>query len=95
LGSKIITPKRSSQSTDILHIDPELKRRQIKHTKQGKERRNKVEDAAALEMLGEAAQKSENLMPFIIDAVNAYATEKEIWDNFRNFFGTYLDPDSY
>jgi methylmalonyl-CoA mutase N-terminal domain/subunit len=80
---------------DILHIDPELERQQIERTSQVKESRNKGEVAAALDRLGEAAQGDENLMPLIIDAVNAYATEQEICDVFRDIFGTYRDPGVY
>jgi methylmalonyl-CoA mutase, N-terminal domain len=80
---------------DTLHIDPELERQQIERTNQVKERRNKGEVAAALDRLGEAAQGYENLMPLIIDAVNASATEQEICDVFRDIFGTYRDPGVY
>jgi methylmalonyl-CoA mutase N-terminal domain/subunit len=48
-----------------------------------------------MERLGEAAQGEENLMPLIIDAVNASATEQEICDVFREVFGEYRDPGVY
>ncbi|MFW6147169.1 MAG: acyl-CoA mutase large subunit family protein [Thermodesulfobacteriota bacterium] len=80
---------------DILHIDPELERQQIERTNQIKERRDKGKLAAAMDRLGEAAQGEENLMPLIIDAVNASATEQEICDVFRKVFGEYRDPGIY
>jgi methylmalonyl-CoA mutase N-terminal domain/subunit len=80
---------------DILHIDPELEKQQIERTNQVKERRDKGKVAESLERLGEAAQGHENLMPFIIDAVNASATEQEICDVFRGIFGIYRDPGVY
>jgi methylmalonyl-CoA mutase N-terminal domain/subunit len=80
---------------DILHIDPELEIQQRERTNQVKERRDKEKVAESLERLGEAAQRHENLMPFIIDAVNASATEQEICDVFRNIFGVYRDPGVY
>jgi len=80
---------------DILHIDPELEKRQIERTNHIKERRDKGAAAAVMNRLSEAAQGNENLMPFIIDAVNAYATEQEICDVFRDVFGVYRDPGVY
>jgi methylmalonyl-CoA mutase N-terminal domain/subunit len=80
---------------DILHIDPELEKQQIERTNQLKERRDKGAVAAALDRLGGAAQDDKNLMPFIIDAVNAPATEQEICDVFRKVFGEYRDPGVY
>jgi methylmalonyl-CoA mutase N-terminal domain/subunit len=36
-----------------------------------------------------AAEKEENLMPFILDAVKSYATTGEISNTFRQVFGEY------
>jgi len=80
---------------DILHIDPELEKQQIERTNQIKERRDKGALAAAMDRLGEAARGEDNLMPLIIDAVNASATEQEICDVFREVFGEYRDPGVY
>lgn len=80
---------------EILQIDPELEKHQIEWTNQVKENRDKKRVAETLERLGEAAQGDENLMPFIIDAVNAYATEQEICDILREIFGVYRDPGVY
>ncbi|RLB30546.1 MAG: methylmalonyl-CoA mutase, partial [Deltaproteobacteria bacterium] len=80
---------------DILHIDPELEKQQIERTNQVKDGRDQGKVAGSLERLGEAAQGDENLMPFIIDSVNAYATEQEICDVFRDVFGVYRDPGVY
>ncbi|MCL0074508.1 methylmalonyl-CoA mutase family protein, partial [Dehalococcoidia bacterium] len=39
--------------------------------------------------LRRAAQGTENLMPYILDAVRAYATLGEICDTLRDVFGEY------
>jgi len=39
-----------------------------------------------------AADPNANTMPFLIDAVKAYATVGEISDAFRDVFGTYQEP---
>jgi len=46
----------------------------------------------ALERLRQAAQGSENLMPFIMDAVRVYATVGEISGVFREVFGEFQEP---
>ena len=48
-----------------------------------------VSDLASLR---EAAQGAANLMPFILNAVRAYATLGEITDVFRKVFGVYQEP---
>ena len=74
---------------DILKVDPEVERLQREKLKQLKdERDNKlVEDK--LIRLKDAANTSENLMPYIIDAVKAYATLGEICGVLREVFGEY------
>ena len=42
--------------------------------------------------LSAAARRTDNLMPFILDAVKAYATLQEIMDVFREVFGEYREP---
>ena len=42
-----------------------------------------------LSALRSAAKGTENLMPFILDAVKSYATLGEICDAMRDVFGTY------
>ena len=45
--------------------------------------------AEKLRALEQAARGSENLMPGLLDAVNAYATLGEMMDVFREVFGEY------
>jgi methylmalonyl-CoA mutase N-terminal domain/subunit len=80
---------------EILHIDTELEKKQVEWTNQVKDTRDNRKVKYALEELGEAAQRDDNLMPFIIDAAKEYATEQEICDVFRNIFGVYRDPGVY
>ena len=49
--------------------------------------------AKALERVREAAAGDENLVPPILEAVKAYATQGEICDVMREVFGVY-HPDS-
>ena len=47
--------------------------------------------AAALDALRHAAEGAENTMPFILEAVRAYATVGEITAALRDVFGTYQE----
>jgi methylmalonyl-CoA mutase N-terminal domain/subunit len=47
---------------------------------------------STLEALGSAAGSDENLMPYILECVRAYATLGEMCDLLRRAFGTYEEP---
>jgi methylmalonyl-CoA mutase N-terminal domain/subunit len=80
---------------ETLQIEAELEEKQIQWTNQVKETRDNKKVKDVLEKLGESAQKDDNLMYPIINAVKAYATEQEICDVFRKVFGVYRDPGVY
>ena len=80
---------------ETLQIEAGLEEKQIQWTNQVKDTRDNKKVKDALEKLGESAQKDDNLMHPIIDAVKAYATEQEICDLFREVFGVYRDPGVY
>jgi methylmalonyl-CoA mutase N-terminal domain/subunit len=80
---------------ETLQIEAELEEKQIQWTNQVKDTRDNKKVKDALEKLGESAQRDDNLMHPIIDAVKAYATEQEICDVFREVFGVYRDPGVY
>ncbi len=74
---------------DILSIDESVARRQAERLDKLRAERSKDEVARRLTALRKAAEGSENLMPYIFDAVKAYATLGEICDTMREVFGTY------
>ncbi len=80
---------------EVLQIEAELEENQIKWTNKVKDTRDNKKLKEALEKLGEATQRDDNLMYLIIDAVKEYATEQEICDVFREAFGIYRDPGVY
>ena len=77
---------------ETLKIDHEVERKQLNRLKKIKEERDNAKVADRLGKLKEAAEKNENLMPYIIDSVREYATLQEICDVFRNVYGTFNDP---
>jgi methylmalonyl-CoA mutase N-terminal domain/subunit len=79
-------------SISILAMDPQGYQRQVQRLERlRQDRDNEVVDAK-LEALRNAAQGSENTMPYILEAVKAYATVGEITRVFRAVFGEYREP---
>jgi methylmalonyl-CoA mutase, N-terminal domain len=54
-------------------------------------KRNQAAWRSAIEMIGNAARSGENLLPRIVDAVEAHATVGEISDAMRTVFGEYQE----
>ena len=76
----------------ILEMDPNGYDRQIVRLKRLREERDNEQVAVTLSALRAAAAGTENTMPYILDAVRAYATLGEITDVFREVFGRYEEP---
>ncbi|MGZ3454184.1 MAG: methylmalonyl-CoA mutase family protein, partial [Polyangiales bacterium] len=76
----------------LLKIDEEIQRTKVEELRGFKATRDMAKVKGALEKVRAAASSNENLMPPIIDAAKAYATQQEICDVLREVFGTYTDP---
>jgi methylmalonyl-CoA mutase N-terminal domain/subunit len=74
---------------DILQIDETVATRQIAQLKKLRADRSNEEVERRLAVLRKAAAGKDNLMPFIYDAVKAYATLGEVCDAMRAVFGIY------
>src|SRR5947199_284051 len=74
-----------------LRIDEEIERSQIARLKGLRARRDPDRVASALAELERCANTSENLLPAILDAVEAYTTVGEISDALRRLFGEYQE----
>jgi methylmalonyl-CoA mutase N-terminal domain/subunit len=73
----------------ILDMDPQGYEVQCARIEEVKQTRDKEAIKRSLRRLREAAEGTENTMPYILDAVKAYATLQEIMDVFRDVFGEY------
>ena len=71
----------------LLKVDPEIGRRQAAKLAALRQRRDNQRLQQALTALERGAAGSENVMPLIIAAVEAYATLGEISDAMRHIFG--------
>lgn len=76
----------------ILEMDPEGYDRQVARLHRLKDERDNEAVGLTLTALEDAARGTDNLMPYILDAVRAYATLGEITDVLRDVFGTYEEP---
>jgi methylmalonyl-CoA mutase N-terminal domain/subunit len=74
---------------DILQIDETVATRQTAQLRKLRVERSNAEVDRRLLALRKAAEGKDNLMPFIYDAVKAYATLGEVCDAMRTVFGVY------
>ena len=76
----------------ILEMDPQGYQRQVARLEEVRRTRDAGRVGQALDRLRIACQGTENTMPFILDAVRAYATLGEIIQMMKDVFGTYEEP---
>lgn len=76
---------------NLLKIDLKVQEEQIKFLNKVKAERDSNAVNKTLLILKNAAQGSENLMPYILDSVKAYATIGEICKTLRDVFGEYRE----
>ncbi|CDQ17866.1 acyl-CoA mutase large subunit family protein [Halobacillus karajensis] len=74
---------------DLLRVDEALEQAQIEKTQQLRAERNQAAVDQCLLKLKEAAGGTANVMPYIVEAVKAYATVGEIANVLRGEFGEY------
>jgi methylmalonyl-CoA mutase N-terminal domain/subunit len=81
------------QQFDYLRVDPAAEAEQVGRLQEMRGGRDQAAVENALEALRSAAESDSNLMPLILDAVNAYATLGEMCGVLREVFGEYRAPD--
>jgi methylmalonyl-CoA mutase, N-terminal domain len=76
----------------LLEMDPQGYERQVSRLEQVRQTRDNGRVGQALDRLRIACQGAENTMPYIMEAVHAYATLGEIVGVMKDVFGTYEEP---
>lgn len=89
IGVNKFNDSKKLAEQDVLTADLSVGERQIARLEKIKAARDNEAVKAALEKLREAAKGTENLMPYLIDAVKTYATLGEICGVLREEFGEY------
>lgn len=79
------------EHNEILKIDIKIQEEQIKFLNKVKAERNNNEVDKKLKALMKAAEGSDNLLPYILDAVKEYASIGEICNTLRSVFGEYRE----
>jgi methylmalonyl-CoA mutase N-terminal domain/subunit len=79
----------------LLKIEEAVAKQQLARLKEVKETRNNSEVKAKLVDLKKAAEDDQNLMPFLLESVRAYATLGEIMDALKEVYGEYKEPITY
>jgi methylmalonyl-CoA mutase N-terminal domain/subunit len=83
--------QEGEEPTPILRIDPALERKQVERLAATRAKRDSAAVESALTDLCRAAATDENLMPPIIAAARARATEGEMIAAMQEVFGTYTE----
>jgi methylmalonyl-CoA mutase N-terminal domain/subunit len=80
-----------SAAIDVFRVDPEIERRQVEQVRAVRASRDSVAWQRAVAQVSEVAGNGANLVPPIIEAVEAHATVGEIADAMRVVFGEYQE----
>jgi methylmalonyl-CoA mutase N-terminal domain/subunit len=75
----------------LMRMDPALAQQQIERLRTLRRQRDAARVKASLSQLEQAARGTANVMPYMIDAVECYATLGEIADVFRTVFGEHKE----
>jgi methylmalonyl-CoA mutase N-terminal domain/subunit len=79
-------------SIPLLEMDPQGYERQVSRLEKVRETRDNGRVGQTLDKLRIACEGTENTMPYIMEAVHAYATLGEIVGVMKEVFGTYEEP---
>jgi methylmalonyl-CoA mutase N-terminal domain/subunit len=80
------------EDLEILRIPASLEQEQAERVREVRRRRDAAAASRALDQLRRAAgSPTENLMPYVLDAVRAYCTEGEIMGAMVDVFGLYTE----
>ena len=93
-GSKIIVgvnkfETAEANDTPVFKIDESIQKMQMEKLKALKAKRNNTSVDKCLKNLSNAASGTDNIMPFVVDAVENYCTLGEISDTLRKVYGEY------
>ena len=81
------------RNVPLLEIDQEeIEARQKERLRKIRESRNKAKVERALAELRRAAERGENIMPYVLTAVKAYATLGEIMGTLKEVYGEWVEP---
>ena len=84
------------RNVPLLEFDQqEVEERQKRRVKWVRSMRNQQRWRRALDDLRRAAERGENIMPYVLNAAKAYATLGEIMGTLKEVYGVYVEPPIY
>lgn len=89
VGVNRFQTESEEQEADLFKVDPAIQQRQMDKLQKVKQERDNAKAEAKLQAIEQAAATDENLMPYLVDAVEHYATLGEIAEAMRKVFGEY------
>jgi methylmalonyl-CoA mutase N-terminal domain/subunit len=95
VGVNRYTMDEKKRAIETLYIDRAVEGRQAQKLKALKARRDGAKVQASLDGVRQAAQKGENLMPSIMEAVRDWATLQEVCDTLRSVYGVYREDGKF
>jgi methylmalonyl-CoA mutase N-terminal domain/subunit len=93
IGVNHLVQEDENRSIEVFKLGQEAEKRQVEQLARVRRDRDEELVKKTLERVREAAVGDENLVPPILEAVKALATQGEICDVMRDVFGVY-HPDS-
>ena len=94
VGVNHYTTEEELWKVPIFKIDPKGEREQKLRLKRLKKKRSSARVSRVLDQLKRKAETKENLMPYLLESVEAYATLGEICASLKEVFGEYREPAS-
>jgi methylmalonyl-CoA mutase N-terminal domain/subunit len=82
---------QEAPAVSILQVDPRIEIEQVERLRAMRARRDAKAHAAAIEEVGRAARGCDNVLPYVLAAVKAYATVGEIANELRSAWGEYVE----
>jgi methylmalonyl-CoA mutase N-terminal domain/subunit len=79
-------------SLNLMKVDKEVEKQQIEKVTRLRNRRDNAKVERLLKEIEYAAANQKSLMPILIEAAEAYATEGEMIGSLKQVFGEYVDP---
>jgi len=95
VGVNKYAARQAESPIELLKVDEKVETEQVKRLRKVKKARDNREVGRTLRDLRAACRSDRNVMPGVIEAVRANATEQEICDVYREVFGEYRDPGFY
>jgi methylmalonyl-CoA mutase N-terminal domain/subunit len=83
--------EQQEQPIELLQIDETAEKKQVDRLREVKTRRSQADVDRTLNALRTAAEGTANTMPYILDAVRAYATVGEMCAALKDVFGAYTE----